>query len=82
MISSFILEQKNSKDVLFTFSLARNLHILQENEDLKYGDLKVKRWDKSLEKPQLDYSEFFMEDVGQVIHLRLCALCHFSTTTT
>ncbi|MEQ2205776.1 hypothetical protein XENOCAPTIV_013590, partial [Xenoophorus captivus] len=38
----------------------------QENGDLKYGDLKVRRWDKSLEKPQLDYSEFFMEDVGQV----------------
>lgn len=39
---------------------------MQENGDLKYGDLKVRRWDKSLEKPQLDYSEFFPEDVGQV----------------
>ncbi|XP_060882719.1 protein flightless-1 homolog isoform X1 [Labrus mixtus] len=38
----------------------------QENGDLKYGDLKVRRWDKSLEKPQLNYSEFFMEDVGQI----------------
>ncbi|KAG7239471.1 hypothetical protein INR49_028942 [Caranx melampygus] len=37
-----------------------------ENGDLKYGDLKIRRWDKSLEKPQLDYSEFFMEDVGQI----------------
>lgn len=45
--------------------------ILQENGDLKYGDLKTRRWDKSLEKPQLDYSEFFMEDVGQVIYLKI-----------
>lgn len=53
--------------------LQRNLLILQENGDLKYGDLKIRRWDKSLEKPQLDYSEFFMEDVGQVICLCVCA---------
>lgn len=33
---------------------------------MKYSDLKVKRWDKHLEKPQLDYSEFFLEDVGQI----------------
>lgn len=39
---------------------------LQENGDLKYGDLKIRRWDQGLEKPQLDYSEFYMEDVGQV----------------
>ncbi|KAI9518347.1 hypothetical protein NQZ68_038215 [Dissostichus eleginoides] len=37
-----------------------------ESGELKYADLKVRRWDKSLEKPALDYSEFFMEDVGQV----------------
>lgn len=33
---------------------------------MKYSDLKSKRWDKNLEKPPLDYSEFFMEDVGQI----------------
>uniref|UniRef100_A0AAZ3QKK9 Uncharacterized protein n=1 Tax=Oncorhynchus tshawytscha TaxID=74940 RepID=A0AAZ3QKK9_ONCTS len=43
----------------------------EENGDQKYGELNAslghtRRWDKSLEKPQLDYSEFFMEDVGQV----------------
>lgn len=43
--------------------------MFQENGDLKYGDLKIRRWDKSLEKPQLDYSEFFMDDVGQVMNL-------------
>uniref|UniRef100_A0A672N7H5 Protein flightless-1 homolog n=1 Tax=Sinocyclocheilus grahami TaxID=75366 RepID=A0A672N7H5_SINGR len=39
---------------------------IEENGDLKYSDLKTKRWDKNLEKPQLDYSEFFMEDVGHI----------------
>lgn len=46
---------------------SRNLLILQENGDLKYGDLKIRRWDKSLEKPHLDYSEYFIEDIGQVM---------------
>ncbi|KAG2455495.1 FLII protein, partial [Polypterus senegalus] len=39
---------------------------IEENGDMKYTDLKTKRWDKNLEKPHLDYSEFFLEDVGQV----------------
>lgn len=38
----------------------------QENGDMKYSDLKSKRWEKNLEKPPLDYSEFFLEGVGQV----------------
>lgn len=60
---------------LICINLPRNLLILQENGDLKYGDLKVRRWDKSLEKPHLDYSEFFMEDVGQVMCVCVCSLC-------
>nr|XP_056722154.1 protein flightless-1 homolog [Euleptes europaea] len=39
---------------------------MEENGDLKYTDLKTRRWDQSLEKPQLNYSEFFTEDVGQL----------------
>ncbi|KAM9494572.1 protein flightless-1 homolog [Clarias gariepinus] len=39
---------------------------IQENGDMKYSDLKSKRWDKNLEKPPLDYSEFFLEDAGHV----------------
>uniref|UniRef100_A0A8K9XY62 FLII actin remodeling protein n=1 Tax=Oncorhynchus mykiss TaxID=8022 RepID=A0A8K9XY62_ONCMY len=43
----------------------------EKNKSFEYGELNAslghtRRWDKSLEKPQLDYSEFFMEDVGQV----------------
>lgn len=39
---------------------------LEENGEMKYTDLKTRRWDQSLEKPQLNYSEFFTEDVGQL----------------
>ncbi|XP_048351374.1 protein flightless-1 homolog [Sphaerodactylus townsendi] len=39
---------------------------MEENGDLKYTDLKTRRWDQNLEKPQLNYSEFFTEDVGQL----------------
>nr|XP_008163073.2 protein flightless-1 homolog isoform X1 [Chrysemys picta bellii] len=39
---------------------------LEENGDMKYTDPKTRRWDQSLEKPQLNYSEFFTEDVGQI----------------
>uniref|UniRef100_A0A7M4FCI6 FLII actin remodeling protein n=1 Tax=Crocodylus porosus TaxID=8502 RepID=A0A7M4FCI6_CROPO len=39
---------------------------LQEHEDAKSPDMKTRRWDQSLEKPHLDYSEFFTEDVGQI----------------
>ncbi|XP_011494712.1 PREDICTED: protein flightless-1 [Ceratosolen solmsi marchali] len=34
-------------------------------EDAKAESLKPKRWDETLEKPPLDYSEFFDEDAGQ-----------------
>jgi hypothetical protein len=31
-----------------------------------YFFLQAKRWDEALEKPALDYSEFFDEDVGSI----------------
>jgi len=34
--------------------------------ETKIESLKPKRWDETLEKPPLDYSEFFDEDVGQI----------------
>ncbi|XP_062999669.1 protein flightless-1 homolog [Elgaria multicarinata webbii] len=49
---SDVAEEKNKK--------------LEENGDPKYTDLKTRRWDQSLEKPHLNYSEFFTEDVGQL----------------
>ncbi|XP_044159287.1 protein flightless-1 homolog [Bufo gargarizans] len=49
---SDVAEEKNKK--------------IQENGDMKHTDLKTRRWDQGLEKPHLDYSEFFTEDVGQI----------------
>uniref|UniRef100_A0A665WSH1 FLII actin remodeling protein n=1 Tax=Echeneis naucrates TaxID=173247 RepID=A0A665WSH1_ECHNA len=60
-------QDDQAKQVLKGMSdVAQEKKNLEENGDLKYGDLKIRRWDKSLEKPQLDYSEFFLEDVGQI----------------
>lgn len=39
---------------------------LQEVGEVKYSDLNTKRWDQGLEKPPLDYSEFFTDDVGHI----------------
>ncbi|XP_069501795.1 protein flightless-1 homolog [Ambystoma mexicanum] len=49
---SDVAEEKNKKQ--------------EANGEMKYTDLKARRWDQSLEKPQLNYSEFFTEDVGQI----------------
>ena len=35
------------------------------NQPPEESSIKAKRWDEALEKPPLDYSEFFDEDVGQ-----------------
>ncbi|XP_062263663.1 protein flightless-1 homolog [Platichthys flesus] len=60
-------QDDQAKQVLKGMSdIAHDKKNLEENGEMKYGDLKLKRWDKSLEKPQLDYSEFFVEDVGQI----------------
>ncbi|XP_034449276.1 protein flightless-1 homolog [Hippoglossus hippoglossus] len=60
-------QDDQAKQVLKGMSdIAHDKKNLEENGELKYGDLKLRRWDKSLEKPQLDYSEFFIEDVGQI----------------
>uniref|UniRef100_A0A8C4SJK8 Protein flightless-1 homolog n=1 Tax=Erpetoichthys calabaricus TaxID=27687 RepID=A0A8C4SJK8_ERPCA len=50
---------------------------IEENGDMKYTDLKTKRWDKNLEKPHLDYSEFFLEDVGQIPGLTIWQIENF-----
>ncbi|KAK0146601.1 Protein flightless-1 [Merluccius polli] len=60
-------QDDQAKQVLKGMSdVAQDKKNLEENGDLKYGDLKTRRWDKSLEKSHLDYSEFFMEDIGHV----------------
>ncbi|XP_022250914.1 protein flightless-1 [Limulus polyphemus] len=38
----------------------------KQQDDNKNISLKPKRWDEALEKPPLDYSQFFEDDVGQI----------------
>ena len=38
----------------------------RENQEVKNSLKKGKRWDEQLEKPKLDYSDFFDEDIGQL----------------
>lgn len=37
----------------------------------------MRRWDQGLEKPRLDYSEFFTEDVGQLPGLTIWQMENF-----
>ncbi|XP_015604382.1 protein flightless-1 [Cephus cinctus] len=54
---------KGMKDIAKDKNKDKNLKLA---EDAKAESVKPKRWDETLEKPSLDYSEFFDEDVGQV----------------
>ncbi|XP_064414953.1 protein flightless-1 homolog [Latimeria chalumnae] len=55
----------------------KNRKLEQGNGDMKYTDLKTRRWDQSLEKPHLDYSEFFTEDIGQIPGLMVWQIENF-----
>ncbi|KAB0401148.1 hypothetical protein E2I00_011491, partial [Balaenoptera physalus] len=49
----------------------------QESVDSGAPGGKVRRWDQGLEKPRLDYSEFFTEDVGQLPGLTIWQMENF-----
>uniref|UniRef100_A0A8C4R4D1 FLII actin remodeling protein n=1 Tax=Eptatretus burgeri TaxID=7764 RepID=A0A8C4R4D1_EPTBU len=49
---SDVAQQKNKK--------------MEENGEMGYTELKGRRWEEVLEKPQINYSEIFTEDVGQI----------------
>ncbi|KAK3911726.1 Protein flightless-1 [Frankliniella fusca] len=46
-------------------------------EEVKAESLKPKRWDESLEKPPLDYSEFFDDEAGQIPGLSVWEIENF-----
>lgn len=50
---------------------------LQSLDDERVESLKPKRWDESLEKPPLDYSEIFEEDDGQIPGLTIWEIENF-----
>ncbi|XP_046745055.1 protein flightless-1 [Diprion similis] len=47
------------------------------SEDAKAESLKPKRWDETLEKPPLDYSEIFDDDAGQIPGLAIWEIENF-----
>uniref|UniRef100_A0A2K6UQH1 FLII actin remodeling protein n=1 Tax=Saimiri boliviensis boliviensis TaxID=39432 RepID=A0A2K6UQH1_SAIBB len=49
----------------------------EESTDAQAPGGKVRRWDQGLEKPRLDYSEFFTEDVGQLPGLTIWQIENF-----
>uniref|UniRef100_A0A8D0UCH8 FLII actin remodeling protein n=1 Tax=Sus scrofa TaxID=9823 RepID=A0A8D0UCH8_PIG len=49
----------------------------EEGADARAPGAKVRRWDQGLEKPRLDYSEFFTEDVGQLPGLTIWQIENF-----
>ncbi|XP_064135447.1 protein flightless-1 homolog isoform X4 [Loxodonta africana] len=49
----------------------------EESADAPGPGGKVRRWDQGLEKPRLDYSEFFTEDVGQLPGLTIWQIENF-----
>ncbi|XP_006901250.1 PREDICTED: protein flightless-1 homolog isoform X2 [Elephantulus edwardii] len=49
----------------------------EESSDAPGPGGNVRRWDQGLEKPRLDYSEFFTEDVGQLPGLTIWQIENF-----
>ncbi|XP_067011007.2 protein flightless-1 isoform X2 [Anabrus simplex] len=59
-------DQDQAKILKGMKDIAKDKQNKQKNaEEIKTESLKPKRWDETLEKPPLDYSEFFDEDAGQ-----------------
>ena len=50
---------------------------LGEDSEGSGAGIKAKRWDEALEKPPLDYSEFFDQDVGQFPGLTIWEIENF-----
>jgi hypothetical protein len=59
---------KGMRDAAASKKSSFNKQQQQQQQQLSMSDalIKGKRWEDQLEKPKLDYSEFFEEDVGQI----------------
>ncbi|XP_030759863.1 protein flightless-1 [Sitophilus oryzae] len=68
-------DQDQAKILKGMKDIAKDKNRLQE--EIKAESLKPKRWDETLEKPPLDYSEFFEEDAGQVAGLTIWEIENF-----
>ncbi|CAH2096019.1 unnamed protein product [Euphydryas editha] len=72
-------EQRDSALILRGMQEQANTQHAARDADaqLPHSELKPKRWDESLEKPPLDYSEFFDEDTGQTPGLQIWEIENF-----
>lgn len=70
-------EQRDSALILRGMQEQANTQHNDEKLDQKNSELKPKRWDESLEKPPLDYSEFFDEDTGQTPGMQVWEIENF-----
>nr|XP_049694394.1 protein flightless-1 [Helicoverpa armigera] len=70
-------EQRDSALILRGMQEQANTQHNDQRIDQRNSELKPKRWDESLEKPPLDYSEFFDEDTGQTPGLTVWEIENF-----
>ncbi|XP_026739466.1 protein flightless-1 [Trichoplusia ni] len=70
-------EQRDSALILRGMQEQANTQHNDQRLDQRNSELKPKRWDESLEKPPLDYSEFFDEDTGQTPGLQVWEIENF-----
>ncbi|KAF3425373.1 hypothetical protein E2986_07775 [Frieseomelitta varia] len=70
-------DQDQAKILKGMKDIAKEKNKDKECEESKAESLKPKRWDETLEKPPLDYSEFFDEDAGQVPGLSVWEIENF-----
>ncbi|XP_053610117.1 protein flightless-1 [Plodia interpunctella] len=70
-------EQKDSALILRGMQEQANTQHNEQAGEQRNSELKPKRWDETLEKPPLDYSEFFDEDTGQSPGLQVWEIENF-----
>lgn len=70
-------DQDQAKILKGMKDIAKEKNKDKECEESKAESLKPKRWDEALEKPPLDYSEFFDEDAGQIPGLSVWEIENF-----
>ncbi|XP_012256387.1 protein flightless-1 isoform X2 [Athalia rosae] len=70
-------DQDQAKILKGLKDIAKDKNKDKGSEDAKVESLKPKRWDETLEKPPLDYSEIFDDDAGQIPGLSIWEIENF-----
>uniref|UniRef100_A0A1Y1MDJ9 Gelsolin-like domain-containing protein n=1 Tax=Photinus pyralis TaxID=7054 RepID=A0A1Y1MDJ9_PHOPY len=70
-------DQDQAKILKGMKDIAKDKHRSKAEDEVKAESLKPKRWDEALEKPPLDYSEFFEDDAGQFAGLTIWEIENF-----